>query len=107
MTIKIDKLKPNFTTTKNKKIIKLEQSLILNNTDSGLLKQLAQEHFDTGNYLRSLNCFLKALSFEPENARIWNKLAVVFIKLGNFSAAMDLSRIAYRLINQEQNAVSS
>ncbi len=85
----------------------MEQNLILNNTNSELLIQLAQEHFDTGNYLRSLNYFFRALSFEPENARIWNKLAVIFIKLENFSVAMNLSRIAYRLICQEQNVVSS
>ncbi|MHA1154762.1 MAG: tetratricopeptide repeat protein [Candidatus Heimdallarchaeota archaeon] len=107
MTLKTDKLKHNFTSIKNQKIIDLEQNLILDDTNSDLLKQLGQEHFDTGNYLRALNCFFKALSFEPKDASIWNKLAVVFIKLGNFSTAIDLSRIAYRLINQEQNAASS
>ncbi len=107
MTVKTDNLKLDFTIIRNQKIIELEQNLILDDTNSDLLLQLAQEHFDIGNYLRALNCFFKALSFEPENGRIWNKLAVVFIKLGNFSAAMNLSRIAYRLITQEQNAVSS
>lgn len=106
MTLKTDKLKHDFTIIRNQKIIELEQNLILDDTNSDLIKQLGQEHFDTGNYLRALNCFFKALSFEPENPSIWNKLAVVFIKLGNFNSAKDFSRIAYRLINQEQNAAS-
>ena len=107
MTLKTDNLKLDFTTIRNQKIIDLEQSLILDEANSDLIKELAQEHFDTGNYLRALNCFFKVLSFEPDNPRIWNKLAVVFIKLGNFNSAMDFSRIAYRLISQEQNAFSS
>lgn len=106
MTFKTDELKLDFTTIRNQKIIDLEQSLILDDANSDLHKQLAQEYFDTGNYLRALNGFFKVLSFEPGNAKTWNKLAVVFIKLGYFSSAMDFSKIAYRLINQEQNAVS-
>jgi len=78
-----------------------ENLLIQEGLDFDTLWQLANCHYLEGNFLRSLNCYLKLLSFEPENARIWNKMAVVFIRLGETKAAVDMSRIAYRMINKQ------
>ncbi|MHA1243558.1 MAG: tetratricopeptide repeat protein [Candidatus Heimdallarchaeota archaeon] len=78
-----------------------ENSLIQEGLNIDTLWQLADCHYLEGNFLRALNCYLKLLSFEPENARIWNKLAVVFIRLGETKAAVDMSRIAYRMINNQ------
>ena len=50
-----------------------------------------------------MSCYLKLLSFELENARTWNKLAVIFIKLEEHKSAIELSRIAHRLICKEMN----
>ncbi|NHJ32211.1 MAG: tetratricopeptide repeat protein [Asgard group archaeon] len=84
-------------------IEELEKSIIDNGDSSTLVRKLAEAHFNEGNYLRSLSCYLKLLSFEPENARIWNKLAVIFIKLEEHKSAVELSRIAHRLISKETN----
>ena len=85
----------------NPQIIELETKIQAVGDCRALIKKLADHHFNDGNYLRSLSCYLKLLSFDPQNARIWNKLAVVFIKLEDFKSAMELSRIAHRLINKE------
>ncbi len=84
-------------------IEELEKSIVEKGESSRLIKKLAEAHYKEGNYLRSLSCYLKLLSFEPENARIWNKLAVIFIKLEEHKAAIELSRIAHRLICKELN----
>ena len=106
MTLNTENIENKFPASRNEKITKLEQALLLEECDPNILKNLADQHFKTGNYLRALNCYLKLLSFEPENAFTWNKIAVVFIKIGKFSSAMDMSRIAFRLINKEQNSIS-
>ena len=76
-----------------------EHSLIQEGLCVDTLWRLANCHYLDGNYLRALNCYLRLLSFEPENARIWNKMAIVFIKLGETKAAVDMSRIAHKMIN--------
>ena len=78
-----------------------ENLLINEGMDFDTLWRLADCHYLEGNYMRSLNCYLKLLSFQPENARIWNKMAVIFIRLGETKAAIDMSRIAHRLINKQ------
>ncbi|NHJ84237.1 MAG: tetratricopeptide repeat protein [Asgard group archaeon] len=84
------------------KIDALEQQLMEgNNNPEKQLRKLAEFLFLDGNYLRALSCYLKLLSFNPTNARIWNKLAVIFLKLGEKQAAIDMSRIAFRLINRQ------
>ncbi|MBK5114754.1 MAG: tetratricopeptide repeat protein [Candidatus Heimdallarchaeota archaeon] len=82
-------------------IEELEKRLVENGDNSSLIKKLADAHFREGNYLRALSCYLKLLSFDPENARTWNKLAVIFIKLEEHKSAVELSRIAHRLICKE------
>ena len=69
----------------------LEKRIVEKGDSSRLIKKLAEAHFKEGNYLRSLSCYLKLLSYEPENARIWNKLAVIFIKLEEHKSAVELS----------------
>lgn len=81
---------------------KLEEEIIEHGESKELTKKLAECHFKEGNYLRALNLYLKILTYEPENARIWNKLAVTFIKLEEFDLATDMSRIAFRMINKKQ-----
>ena len=78
-----------------------ENMLVQEGMNFDTLWYLAECHYLEGNFMRALNCYLKLLSFEPENARIWNKMAVVFIRLGETKAAIDMSRIAYRLINKQ------
>ena len=85
----------------NPQIVELETKIQTVGDCKSLIKELADNHFSEGNYLRALSCYLKLLSFEPQDARTWNKLAVVFIKLEDFKSAMELSRIAHRLINKE------
>jgi Flp pilus assembly protein TadD len=82
-------------------IEELEKRLVESGDNSSLIKKLADAHFREGNYLRALSCYLKLLSFDPENARTWNKLAVIFIKLEEHKSAVELSRIAHRLICKE------
>ena len=106
MTLNTENLEAKFSVVKNEEVTKLEQALLFGECNPNILKNLAEQHFESANYLRALSCYLKLLSFEPENARIWNKIAVVFIKIGNFSSAIDMSRIAYRLINKEQKSTS-
>ncbi len=84
-------------------IEELERSIVENGDSSRLVKKLAEVHYKEGNYLRALSCYLKLLSFDPENARVWNKLAVIFIKLEEHKSAIELSRIAHRLICKEMN----
>ena len=57
-------------------IEELEKRIVERGDNSLLVKKLADAHFKEGNYLRALSCYLKLLSFNPENARTWNKLAV-------------------------------
>ena len=82
-------------------IEELEKRIVEKGDNNRLVKKLAEAHYKEGNYLRALSCYLNLLSFEPENARIWNKLAVIFIKLEEHKAAVELSRIAHRLICKE------
>ena len=84
-------------------IEELEKNIVENGECSSLIKKLAAVHFKEGNYLRAMSCYLKLLSFDPENARTWNKLAVIFIKLEEHKSAIELSRIAHRLICKEMN----
>lgn len=84
-------------------IEELEKNIVENGDSSLLIKKLADAHLKEGNYLRALSCYLKLLSFDPENARTWNKLAVIFIKLEEHKSAIELSRIAHRLICKEMN----
>ncbi len=84
-------------------IEELEKNIVENGECNSLIKKLADVHFKEGNYLRAMSCYLKLLSFDPENARTWNKLAVIFIKLEEHKSAIELSRIAHRLICKEMN----
>ncbi|MFW9922980.1 MAG: tetratricopeptide repeat protein [Candidatus Thorarchaeota archaeon] len=65
------------------------------------LTQYANEYFQDKKYLKAVGCYLKLLSYNPQNARIWNKLAVCFIQLGEYKTAEEMSRIAFKLINEE------
>lgn len=56
---------------------------------------------NSGNFWQSFNYFMTLLTIDHRNAFIWNKLAIIFIKLGKFEAAMEMSRIVYKLINCE------
>ena len=85
----------------NSQIIELETKIQSNSNCKALIKELADNHYKEGNYLRALSCYLKLLSFEPQNARVWNKLAVVFLRLEDYKSTIELSRIAHRLINKE------
>ena len=84
-------------------IEELEKNIVENGECSSSIRKLADVHFKEGNYLRALSCYLKLLSFDPENARTWNKLAVIFLKLEEHKSAIELSRIAHRLICKEMN----
>ncbi|MGC9778159.1 MAG: tetratricopeptide repeat protein [Candidatus Heimdallarchaeota archaeon] len=85
----------------NSQIVELETKIQSKSNCKSLIKELADNHYKEGNYHRALSCYLKLLSFEPQNARVWNKLAVVFLRLEDYKTAMELSRIAHRLINKE------
>lgn len=65
------------------------------------LTEIAEMNFQEKNYLKALNYYLKILTYNPYNARIWNKIAVCFIQLGEFRTAEEMSRIAFKLINKE------
>lgn len=67
------------------------------------LYETGVNYLNSGNYWQSLNYFITLLSFNPRNAYIWNKIAVIFLKLEKFESAMEISRIAYWLINCELN----
>ncbi len=79
----------------------LEKKLIAYGENKNLIQDLAGKHFEEGNYNRALCCYFKLLEFEPRNARFWNKIAVIFIKLERFKTATEFSKIAYRMINGE------
>ena len=99
MNTQIRKIYHEHLLTSNTK--ELEQEIIKHGVSSELLSSLADSLFGDGNYLRALSCYIKLLSLEPENARVWNKLAVTFIKLNEFNTAVEMSRIAHTLINKE------
>lgn len=65
------------------------------------LTDIAEIYFQEKNFLKALSCYLTLLTNNPHNARIWNKLAICFIKLGEYKTAEEMSRIAYKLINKE------
>jgi len=79
----------------------LEIKIIKDGESLELIRELADSHYREGNYLRALVCYTKLLSFEPGNARVWNKIAVIFIRLNEPTSAIALSRIAHRLITKE------
>jgi Flp pilus assembly protein TadD len=89
--------------TQTSLIEELEKKIVESGDSNSLVKKLADAHYKEGNYLRALSCYLKLLSSDPENARIWNKLAVIFIKLEEHKSAVELSRIAHRMISKEKN----
>ncbi|NHJ03306.1 MAG: hypothetical protein EAX90_00625 [Candidatus Heimdallarchaeota archaeon] len=65
------------------------------------LFESGNNYLNSGNYWKSFSNFMTLLYIDPQNAFIWNKLAIVFIKLEKFDTAMAISRIAYKLINCE------
>ena len=81
MNVNSSKVESSQSYKQNSLIEELEKNIVEKGDCSSLTRKLAEAHFKEGNYLRALSCYLKLLSFEPENARIWNKLAVIFIKL--------------------------
>ncbi|MBN1330528.1 MAG: hypothetical protein JXA54_13725 [Candidatus Heimdallarchaeota archaeon] len=81
--------------------IALENRITTFGENKNFIKELAARHFEEGNHYRALSCYFKLLEFEPRNAKIWNKIAVIFIKLENFETAIEFSKIAYRLINND------
>ena len=103
MNVNSSKVEVSLEYKKTSQIEELEKSIVENGECSSLIKKLADVHFKEGNYLRAMSCYLKLLSFDPENARTWNKLAVIFIKLEEHKSAIELSRIAHRLICKEMN----
>ncbi len=103
MNVNSSKVEVSLEYTQTSQIEELEKNIVENGDSSSLIKKLAEVHFKEGNYLRALSCYLKLLSFDPENARTWNKLAVIFIKLEEHKSAIELSRIAHRLICKEMN----
>ena len=107
MTFESEKINANTSPQENCTIKTMEQRLLLEQRNLQILKELANQHFSNGNFYRALNYYMRLLSFEPHNARIWNKIAVVFLKLGKNQAAMEMSRVAYRLITKNQENVSN
>jgi Flp pilus assembly protein TadD len=79
----------------------IEKKIIENGESNALIRELADGHFQESNFLRALSCYIKLLSLEPNNPRVWNKLAITFIKLEEFNTAIEMSRIAHKLINIE------
>jgi len=103
MNVNSSKVEISLEYKQTSQIEELEKRIVENGDCSPSIKKLADAHFKEGNYLRALSCYLKLLSFDPENARIWNKLAVIFIKLEEHKSAIELSRIAHRLICKEMS----
>ena len=102
MTFESEKTDATSLLQENCTIKTLEQMLLLEQKDLQILKELANQHFSNGNFYRALNYYMRLLSFEPNNASIWNKIAVVFLKLGRNQAAMEMSRVAYHLVTKTQ-----
>ena len=102
MTLESKEIDTNSMPRENCTIKTLEQTLLLEQKNIQTLKDLANQYFSIGNFHRALNCYLRLLAFEPENAKIWNKIAVTFLKLGKYQAAMEMSRVAYHLITKNQ-----
>lgn len=65
------------------------------------LFESGNNYLNSGNYWQSFGYFMTLLSIDPRNAFIWNKLAIIFIKLEKYDTAIEMSRIAYKLINCE------
>ena len=76
-----------------------EKQLQENSDNISLWLSLADSYFKKEKYARALSCYMKILSYEPKNAFIWNKIAVVFLKMGENKSAIDISRIAFQMIN--------
>ncbi|NHJ39611.1 MAG: tetratricopeptide repeat protein [Asgard group archaeon] len=89
----------------NLSIIDLERKIIIEGESKELLENLADGYYKKERFKRALNYYLKLLAYEAENAHIWNKLAVTFLKLEMFDQAIEMSKIAYRLINKKPNSV--
>ncbi|HUT80872.1 MAG TPA: hypothetical protein VMZ29_06695 [Candidatus Bathyarchaeia archaeon] len=81
----------------------LEKKIITNGENKNLIKELAAKHYEEGNYLRALSCYIKLLEYEPRNAKNWNRIAVIFIRLEKYKTAIEFSKIAYRLINSNNH----
>ena len=68
----------------NQEILELENKIFENCNDLSTLRNLAQKYFESDFYIRSMAIYFKLLAAEPKNAFIWNKLAVIFLKLGEY-----------------------
>ncbi|NHK31830.1 MAG: tetratricopeptide repeat protein [Asgard group archaeon] len=91
-------------TNKNPSISNLERKIILEGENKELLQKLAEEYYRKEQFSRALNYYLKLLAYESKNARIWNKLAVIFLKMEMYEQAIEMSKIAYRIINIESHS---
>jgi tetratricopeptide (TPR) repeat protein len=88
---------------KNPSINNLERKILLEGENKELLLKIAEEYYSKEQFSRALIYYLKLLAYESTNARIWNKLAVIFLKMEMYDQAIEISKIAYRLINIESN----
>jgi Flp pilus assembly protein TadD len=81
----------------------LEDLLILTGESKELLLLLAETCYNKNLFSRAVNYYFKLLSYEPDNPRFWNKIAVSFLQLKKIEQAIEISKIAYRLIDREMN----
>ncbi|NHJ47040.1 MAG: tetratricopeptide repeat protein [Asgard group archaeon] len=81
----------------------LEDKLLDQGESKELLFTLAEIYYQNKQFTRALNYYLKLLPYDPGNARFWNKVAVIFLRLKKYEEAIDISRIAHRLIDKEIN----